>query len=816
MMIYYIDYILINHMVDDLQRNFIQSPIENSELIGCSGSGKTISIIRKVKRHVDIGELLSNEFLIITFGNPQNIISTNSTLFNNDNVKKFSIFVDIIIQKLLNKRCSHLNIASLSILNFLEKCNTNFSKLYKINFLNCVKLLVVDDAQNISEIQKKLLVELKKYFKFKIVISCDQTQNFNRYATSFDYNVYYLKNNYRSNEKIFKFVENFNPLGKNNPTVDYIKNNCNIFDSVTSEIKNISKYKSSALITPYLLHGDQLDVIHKFKKLTSKMSDKIKFVTVNDSIGEEFDNIYLVGFDYVNKSETMRYLLYCALCRAKNKINIWKNDIESKTQNFCKYNNCNDKDILECFEYKIKNIKFFNNFTNTTTNLVGLTNNDGIILRDFIKYSFEYYYSLLNLKNIKFLDDLEIFLKVYNKNGIMCDCDISILSSFLNKNNSCLYSPISYGIMLKNIHKYDNSEWKIFKKISKFKFPKNALIGLTTEVLTGLENSINNIKNNINVATNIFNICKYIHPNCKSISDTILDQLMSRVINIVLNCKTKIKFNQKVKHPNINKMYVIDIIIDDTIVFFANNSMHNDSLCDENIMKGLILYHWLDPLWKNIKKFEIWNIISGIKHVVNFETFLHSFDLTLLFSKKFNIKLENVILIYDLETTGLNVQHCEIIERYIHELNHDCEVSSGLIKPRSKIPTIVTKITGITNNDVRSAENIKIFKNELCNILFHCDKPIFIAHNGNVFDHRIIRKMIGSTQILDCAFLDSRIIIRQMSNCKIGIESLSEIYKIIMGENFSGKIHRAKADVIMILDIFKKLKIDSNFITKII
>jgi hypothetical protein len=60
--------------------------------------------------------------------------------------------------------------------------------------------------------------------------------------------------------------------------------------------------------------------------------------------------------------------------------------------------------------------------------------------------------------------------------------------------------------------------------------------------------------------------------------------------------------------------------------------------------------------------------------------------------------------------------------------------------------------------------------------------------------------------------LDSRQIIRQLSQNKVGGESLTDTYKIVLEHDYKGKAHRARADVIMVLDIFNKIGITETML----
>jgi hypothetical protein len=181
-------------------------------------------------------------------------------------------------------------------------------------------------------------------------------------------------------------------------------------------------------------------------------------------------------------------------------------------------------------------------------------------------------------------------------------------------------------------------------------------------------------------------------------------------------------------------------------------------------------------------------------------------------------KLENMIFFYDLETSGLSYtgEKVDIIERYFQELTTVIIPSYGLIRPvsNSLISPFIENLTGITNELLyKSGEHINKFKNDMNLLMTYCIKPIFIAHNGNSFDH----KLLLSQNILDnnkCRFLDSKMIIRLFLDNEITNKSLIDIFNYLF--NFRPIGHRAEADVKMLIAIFKKLEINEDKILKII
>jgi DNA polymerase III epsilon subunit-like protein len=172
---------------------------------------------------------------------------------------------------------------------------------------------------------------------------------------------------------------------------------------------------------------------------------------------------------------------------------------------------------------------------------------------------------------------------------------------------------------------------------------------------------------------------------------------------------------------------------------------------------------------------------------------------------------------YDLETTGLaySGKKIDIIERHFEEYSTSIEFSSGLLKPVYVpfIPFEITNLTGINKEMVYEyGSSFDDFKKEIDIILKYCNKPIFIAHNGNSFDHKILieRNILNHDK---CILLDSKVIIRLFLNDPITNKGLSDIFKYLFG--FIPTIHRAKSDVKMLISIFEKLNITKEKILKL-
>ncbi len=93
-------------------------------------------------------------------------------------------------------------------------------------------------------------------------------------------------------------------------------------------------------------------------------------------------------------------------------------------------------------------------------------------------------------------------------------------------------------------------------------------------------------------------------------------------------------------------------------------------------------------------------------------------------------------VIVDIETTGGNVTYDRITEIAIIEVTEDgVNEWSTLINPRTKIPDMIQRITGITNDMVASAPYFEQVAKE---IVLRLQGKLFIAHNVR-FDYGFIR-----------------------------------------------------------------------------
>jgi DNA polymerase III epsilon subunit-like protein len=293
-----------------------------------------------------------------------------------------------------------------------------------------------------------------------------------------------------------------------------------------------------------------------------------------------------------------------------------------------------------------------------------------------------------------------------------------------------------------------------------------------------------------------------------------LNNYITKVITYAESIKDTLIFHPMVKHTKLPLIGELDIISDNKIVEIKMTKQ----LSNKHIMQLILYYHLCSPNLENNYELEIWNfhLFKKYKIVLDRACFMN-YELLKLLSSVLKHKLENMIFFYDLETSGLitNGVKLDIIDRHFEEFTTACVPSSGLIKPlyHKCLNYEIVKLTGITDENLKKYGcSINDFYEEIADIFLYCQNPIFVAHNGNSFDHKILLQK----QILKpnkCRLLDSRVILRLFLDKEIANKNLGSIFEYLFG--YMPVAHRANSDVKMLLLIFKKLKINDEKIIQI-
>ena len=160
------------------------------------------------------------------------------------------------------------------------------------------------------------------------------------------------------------------------------------------------------------------------------------------------------------------------------------------------------------------------------------------------------------------------------------------------------------------------------------------------------------------------------------------------------------------------------------------------------------------------------------------------------------------IVVYDLETTGLNPELCEIIEIGAIKIEKGkiTKKFSTFVKPNEPIPADATKINHITNEMVANAPKIEDVIVDFYNF---CKDCIICGYNNTEFDNKFLRKAYQKVGLqLQNENLDVMILARS-KHLKIKNAKLTTV-AAALGIDLSGA-HRAYNDAFATAKVLLKL-----------
>jgi len=375
-------------MNNEKQLEFIEHELCNMSLKGIPGGGKTKSIIDKILYLNDQNIIQSsNEFLILTFTKnaKKDFLRKgklkDSKLFNDKNVKTIHSLSGTIFNKQFGKTSSNLSTVVASLLYYLE--NNKLSELNEVACLKKCKVIFVDESQDISEIQYKVIQTLSEKLGIYVIMIGDPDQNIYQFQSGSDKfllehsdkNIQLIVN-YRSTHSIVNFINHFRPW--KNESEPMIANRdtegenpiiyCGQLNYLIQKVKdelintNIS-YEEIAIIGPvkkgkFSQSGHNLNIglqifaeyfeennipyVSHYTLSSSDTSTKkkekefghINLYTIHGSKGLEFKKVFLLNFHYesmgrvpnLRQYNEYKYLWYTGISRAEDELSILISD----------------------------------------------------------------------------------------------------------------------------------------------------------------------------------------------------------------------------------------------------------------------------------------------------------------------------------------------------------------------------------------------------------------------------------------------------------------------------------------------------------
>jgi DNA polymerase III epsilon subunit-like protein len=917
------------------QLSFIKSPLENAKLLGIPGGGKTASIIGKIIYHYTHKELSGkDQFLILTFSRRacsdflEKGRRQNKILFTSRNIRTLHSLSGKIVYEILEKRSSSQDTIIISSIDLFE---SNSEKIKEMNEFKNLKVIFVDEAQDISFIQYKLITKIAELTKCAIIMIGDPNQNIYQFQNGSDEfllnhpgKTYNLVKNYRSTPHIVNFINHFRPWDTLTAKMISTKEETHIFnkkptifngtiDEVIKDIidkillspfprdeiaiigpvkkskPNYDSYTNIGLsLFANLLNQHNIKYIKHYEDTNSnedvnndikRVKDCVNLMTIHGSKGLEFQQVFLINFHTSTfgmipteeKYKEFKYLWFVGLSRAcydlhiyvdKKKL-VW-NELKTCSTNlyvsenykpqFVKELKFQDEiqpiyysitDILNSkkmmsdetlyyleniFNFNVETIPIFEPIKNEIKNYKEYA----MLFGMFIENVFNYYYHKKLNKKANFMTKLYTIINntiVLPKEHLSGYKILKLRCPFI-KNNVIKLSDF-FGI--KNLFKkHEEDIYSYLCELLCYNYKKEFFLGCYNDVtnyskedlLKSIQYLENQNSDREDILTNIFNITIFYYQMSNEtaylwnidFSEELkeLDKYVEKIIEYVegMGIEEVYKFHSFYKHPKLAIVGILDMMSENSIIDikFSNN------LSIKHVMQVLLYNLIVDPSMEKEYSLELWNFQLGNKYIIKIDRQnIQLFQIMKMLAKSIGRRMENMIFLYDLETTGLAYANkkMDIIERHFEEYTTGIIPSTGLLRPVNvpHIPFEITKLTGITKDMVYEKGNtLEYFKKEINEVLDYCNTPIFIAHNGNSFDHKIMveRNILSYDR---CRMLDSRIIIRLFLNDAISDKSLSDIFQFLFG--FKPVVHRANADVKMLISIFKKLNITEEKILNI-
>ncbi|MCR4602978.1 MAG: 3'-5' exonuclease [Prevotella sp.] len=159
-----------------------------------------------------------------------------------------------------------------------------------------------------------------------------------------------------------------------------------------------------------------------------------------------------------------------------------------------------------------------------------------------------------------------------------------------------------------------------------------------------------------------------------------------------------------------------------------------------------------------------------------------------------NIKLTRPLVVFDLETTGLDLVKDRIIQISLIKVqpSGEEERDNYLVNPERHIPPLITQLTGFSDEDVKDAPTFKELAPKLAKLFAGCD---FAGYNSNNFDIPLLAEEFLRAGIdfdfSKTRFIDACVIFRKMEK-----RNLAAAYKFYCGRNMEDDFtaHRADED----------------------
>jgi Mimiviridae putative ATP-dependent DNA helicase len=196
---------------------------KHTKLLACAGAGKTRCIIARISHLLKQKKYKSDEILMLTFSRftrddfmnkIKSYTKPDHPCIPPTSVKTIDSFAKQIIDP---DNTVDVSLLSYRLMLFLEK--ENKAKLKKVEVLNKIQMVFVDEAQDLNEIQYRIFAAMRDKLGTVINLVGDPNQNIyqfrdssDKYLTQFESEVFQLTKNFRSHKSVVEFSKHLRPF----------------------------------------------------------------------------------------------------------------------------------------------------------------------------------------------------------------------------------------------------------------------------------------------------------------------------------------------------------------------------------------------------------------------------------------------------------------------------------------------------------------------------------------------------------------------------------------------------------------------------
>lgn len=937
--------------VDDALENkeqleFIGSGLCNLKLLGVPGGGKTRCIIRHVLSNLKAGRYVTTQdYLVLTFSKSaqtdfvQKGQRQSASSFSDHNVRTIHSFALYIMNNILGTKVTPKNESvNLYVIKAMDLLNNNKFEVKHFPHYSNLKMIYVDEAQDISYVQYAFIKLIAEKFRTYLTLIGDPNQNIyqfqggsDKYLLEFkaDKEVQLVKN-YRTSQSI---VPIFNAIAPHPTNMSGVFDNGvkpRIFRGSVREIlqdigtellekkgsrgiigpvkrsfpTNDNNYRNIglSLIINYLenrgigyqqLYSDDNMVCSKvnLKKIDYGL---VHLHTVHTSKGLEYDHTFVLNFHHntftrpPTKQEfyNLFYLWYVALTRCKKSMTIYVlNDsipffsISQCERNYFSFNRRIDiPDDPEELPYSAIGAKNFMSLDElmtlvasspvnerrmrsfiTVDEVEGVANNYDLL--DYNKYApayniyfsliYAYYYGSDYVENYNVRKE-PLLHHLYSKYTNCILIPPELMRAYREAVH--IYAPIkSDAFAFDNFKKLYCRFNQHVKDLYRFIIGCLERRGIDPEsnpiIFLYIDNNVQStdfdypielivkIWRGEEVERNAFYLCifdyqfryekKYmmeldLGKHIEALGPFLQQMRTGIGADVELFGTTDFRFSVPCGNDFLDIENSLSLLAGDWVVTFCSGKRNDYLYCNKAYL-AFVLYclsektnnRSLDMTSLFSKKIMLYNLLTNKKYVITMLDIVQEFANVLCAMAEISgLMLQDLLIFYDLETTGRDAASCAITECYLHIYTLDIPLYGSLVKTdlqgRQIIQSAeVVALTGINNEELcNEGVPAREFQRQL-QLIYRCFNKNceFAAYNGIAFDHKIMQRYLPDFNQYRCTDALQTIRTCYLSVADIWADrKLANVYRRICGRE-PKEIHRARADVLMLRDIYRALNI---------